>query len=354
MYKNKLLPFVLLFIIGNLAIAQEIPSLVPVVKTSWWQIANEDFDAGQYSNKPSPAEPTNRYHQQVSDFTIYKAANGKWQLVSAVRHTNFKGNHHFLMRWEADSITQTDWEEKGIFLTTDDFPAEAGYKPGVIYAPHCFQHNNKYFLFHNSSSSAHLLTSDDGINFNPFDKENSFYQIFDPGFTGRDLMVFDNRIRDGKWYVYYASKDTTNQDLKGRQFTDIYVRSANSLFGPWSRQKQAGMGTPNRPESNPDSKYNFVNAESPFVIYKDGFYYKFEQTNVVASKDPENFEGKPVVASILQDFNSNKDFWPVLAPEIIVDGEKMYIAYFMNHHIHPLKTLKQGGIFVNELSWIRK
>ncbi len=82
----------------------ELPMVVPVVNSSWWQIANENFDAGIYSNKPGFGEPTLRKHQQVSDFTIYKDANGKWQLISAVRATKFPKGKHFLMRWEADKF----------------------------------------------------------------------------------------------------------------------------------------------------------------------------------------------------------------------------------------------------------
>jgi hypothetical protein len=112
-----------------------------------------------------------------------------------------------------------------------------------------------------------------------------------------------------------------------------------------------GMGTPNRPRQIRHSSSDFVNAESPFVIFHEGYYYKFEQGHVVASNDPLAFEGKPVVANLFPDFVYPEDWWPALAPEIIVDGDKMYIAYFMNHHEHPLRSLKQGGVFVAELGW---
>ena len=334
------------------AFAQDLPKQVPVVLTSWWQIADEDYDAGEYSNKPAPGEPTKRTHQEVSDFTIYQAANGKWELISAVRHTKFPGEGHFLMRWEADHITDQHWENKGVFWTTHDFPESAGYTEGVFYAPYCVKADGKYYLFHNSSGKGYLLVGDDGIHFKSWQNPDGSFPIFDAGDGGRDLMALDNRERDGLWYVYYTHADRNRPELKDRQFSDVYVRTAKTPTGPWSDEHTAGMGTPNRPRSIVHSAADFVNTESQFVIYHDGFYFKFEQGNVVASRDPQDFAGKPVVASMFPNFSYPEQWWPGLAPEIVKDGDKMYIAYFMNHHEHPLGTLKQGGVFVAELGWV--
>ncbi len=343
----------LLLILGSVYAQDILPDYVPAIKGSWWQIANEDFSAGEYSNKPAPGEPTLRNHQQVSDFTIYKAANGKWQIISAVRNTNFPGGAHFLFRWEADNLTNLHWAEKGVFYTTNDFLPKAGYATGVIYAPHCIINDGKFFMFHNSAGTAHLLISDDGINFKPYTRSNGSHILFDAGEAGRDLMVMDNRKHDGLWYVYYVSVDTSRKELADRQFTDVYYRTAKELTGPWSEPGIAGMGLPNRPREIPHSRVDFVNAESPFVIFYKGWYYKFEQAFITASKDPANFKDKPVIANLFPHFEYPRDWWPALAPEVIIDGEKMYIAYFMNHHEHPLKTLQMGGVFMAELTWVK-
>lgn len=345
------LTFALFFTSYDLTAQSELPKTIPFVSSSWWQIANEDYDAGIYSNKPKPGEPTLKDHQQVSDFTIYKSANGKWQMVSAVRNTKFPSGRHFLMRWEANDLTDQNWKEKGIFYTTKDFPAKAGYSEGIFYAPHCVYDNGKFYMFHNSNGGAYLLISDDGIKFNPYINPDGSYVIFDAGDGGRDLMVMDNRKRDGLWYVYYTCADRKNLKLENRQFTDAYVRTSKNLLGTWSAPDEVGLGTPNRPRTINHSPYDFVNAESSFVIYHDGFYFKFEQANVVASRDPKNFEGKPIVAKMFPDFKYPEEWWPALAPEVIIDGDKMYIAYFMNHYSHPFHTLKQGGVFIAELSW---
>jgi len=343
--------FALLFTSYESIAQSELPKTVPVVSSAWWQIANEDFDAGIYSNKPNPGEPTLKDHQQVSDFTIYKSANGKWQMVSAVRSTKFPSGKHFLMRWEANNLTDQNWNEKGIFYTTKDFPASAGYSEGIFYAPHCVSDKGKFYMFHNSNGKAYLLISDDGIKFHSYINPDGSYVIFDAGDGGRDLMVMDNRTRDGLWYCYYTCADRNNKKLENRQFTDAYVRTSKDLTGPWSDPVEVGLGTPNRPRTIAHSSYDFVNAESSFVIYHDGFYFKFEQANVVASRDPKNFEGKPVVANMFPDFKYPEGWWPALAPEVIIGGDKMYIAYFINHSTPPFHTLKEGGVFIAELSW---
>ena len=72
---------------------------------------------------------------------------------------------------------------------------------------------------------------------------------------------------------------------------------------------------------------------------------------MIASRNPKDFQDKPVVSNVIPHFKYPEEWWPVLAPEIIVDGDKMYIAYFMNHHMHPIGTLKQGGVFLPEITW---
>jgi len=338
-----------IFIFNSLA-QNPFPKSIPVVNGSWWQIADEDYDAGIYSNKPKYGEATLPIHQQINDFTIFKAANGKWQLVASVRNTNFPGGKHFIMRWESDRLTTPNWKEKGVFKTTKDFPIEAKYNEGVLYAPHCVKDNNKYYLFHNSGTS-YVLISDDGINFNSYKKPDGSYSLFDIGEAGRDLMILDNRMRDNLWYFYYVSIDRNRPEIENRQFSDVFVRTSKNILGPWSEPHAAGMGIPNRPRSIVHSAYDFVNSESPFVIYHEDFYFKFEQTFVVASADPANFEGKPVVTNMFPNYKYPEEWWPALAPEVVVDGNKMYIAYFLNHNAHPFGTLKQGGVFMAEIIW---
>jgi hypothetical protein len=325
-----------------------LPDEIPVVDGQWWQIATEDYDAGRYSHKPAPGEPVEEGHQEVSDFTIYRAADGTWQLVSAVRQTRFPGEGHLLFRWEGRNLIGQKWQEKGIFWTTATTP-QADYTEGVIYAPHCFADDGTYYLFHNSGGTALVLTSRDGKHFVQARDHKGEYVFFPTGEAGRDLMVLDNRARDGLWHCFYTSIDRSRPGLEGRQFSDVFARTAKDLIGPWSAPVAVGLGTPNRPEHIVHSKYDFVNTESQFVIYRRGFYYKFEQMYVVASQDVRDFEGKPVVSNLFPDFRYPQDWWPALAPEVIVDGDQYYIAAFKNHGTRPLE---QGGVFVARLKWV--
>lgn len=326
----------------------KLPDEVPVVDGEWWQIATEDYDAGKYSNKPAPGEPVRDEHQELCDFAIYRAADGTWQLVSALRQTSFPGEAHLLFRWESKNLTDEKWQEKGILWTTAMTP-EARYTEGVIYAPYCFRVDGTYYMFHNTSGRALVLTSTDGKRFEQAKNDEGNYTFFSTGEAGRDLMVLDNRERDGLWHVFYTSIDRSRPELKGRQFSDVFVRTAKQLRGPWSEPKAVGLGTPNRPENIVHSKYDFVNTESQFVIYHKGFYYKFEQAFVVASADPHDFEGKPIVSNLFPDFKYPEQWCPMLAPEIIEDEGQLYVAMFKNHGKRPLE---KGGVFVARLKWV--
>jgi hypothetical protein len=329
------------------AVEHPLPDEVPLVAGPWVHIATEDYDAGAYNNKPAAGEAVKEAHQEVSDFTVYRAADGTWQLVSAVRQTKFPGEGHLFFRWEGKSLTEGPWEEKGILWTTSTTP-NAKYMEGVIYAPHCVKEGSRYYMFHNSSGTVQALISDDGKRFEQARDYRGEYVFFDAGEAGRDLMILDHRKQDGLWYCYYTGMDRERRELNDRQHHDVYVRTAKTLTGPWSERHAVGLGTPNRPRDIVHARYDFVNAESQFVIHRDGFYFKFEQTYVVASDDPFDFEGKPIVASLYPNFNYPEDWWPALAPEVIVDGDEYYVAMFRNHKRNPLK---EGGVFVAPLNW---
>jgi hypothetical protein len=204
-------------------------------------------------------------------------------------------------------------------------------------------------MFHNSAGTAQVLTSKDGKDFTQAKDDRGRYVFFPTGEAGRDLMVLDNRPLDGLWYVYYTSIDRSRAELADRQFSDVFARTARTLRGPWSSPIVVGIGTPNRPRHIVHSNYDFVNTESSFVVYRKGFYYKFEQMYVVASDDPRDFEGKPVASSLFPEFQYPQQWWPALAPEVIVENGDYYVAVFKNHGTRPLE---KGGVFVARLKWM--
>ena len=320
----------------------------PVVDGDWWQIADEDFDAGQYSNRPAPGEQARDEHQEVGDFTIFQASDGTWQLISAVRQMRFRGSRHLLFRWQSRSLTAPHWTPQGVFWTTDAKPDL--YAPGGIYAPHCIRVAGTYYLFHSTADKAVVLTSRDGKRFVPIPSVSGEPALFRLREGGRDLMVVDNRPRDGRWYVFYAGMDRLRPELAPRNFHDVFARTAPHPLGPYSSSRAVGLGTPNRPAASPHAAADFVNAESPFVVYRNGYYYKFEQNFVVASRNIWEFDHQPIVGRLYPDFDYPSQWWPALAPEVVEFDGRYYVAMFRNHKDRPLS---QGGIFMARLKWIR-
>lgn len=261
--------------------------------------------------------------EQTVDFTIFRAKDGTWQLVSCIRNTAHPGAGRLLYRWEAENLTDTDWTPKGIFLTAD--PA-MGHGEGKAQAPHCVVENGTWWFFF-SSGGAYALTSTDGKAFTPARTRDGKWKFFD---MPRDLMILDNRARDGKWYAFYT--DIRPGKYPERRNHTVSYRTAPALDGPWSRAAtDVGVVSP------PPKGYVFVYAESPFVLHRMGWFYRLEQLHVLASTSVDAWKGPPV-ASL-----GERNPYLYLAPEVIVDGDRTYLAAYKDHG--------KAGIFITELRW---
>ena len=263
---------------------------------------------------------------QAPDFTIFQAADGTWQLVSCVRGTTHPGGGRLLYRWEAKRLTDADWTPKGVFRTSD---TALGHKEGVVQAPHCVKVGGKYYLFYNSAGAAYCLVSDDGEEFRDHKAADGALRFFP---MARDVMLFDNRPRDGMWYAYYT-------DIRPGRYADrknhtVSFRTAKDLAGPWSAEAtDVGVVSP-----TPADAYTFVYAESPFVVFRGGWYYRFEQMNVLASRRPAEWPAKIVTTLTAGDPRA------YLSPEIIADGADEYIAGYRYKR-------GEGGIYLCRLKW---
>lgn len=288
--------------------AQETPHL----DGAWWRIA-----------APPAMEKFATGGEQTVDFTLFQAADSTWQLISCVRNTAHPGGKRLLFRWEGRQLTDADWTPKGIFLTSD--PA-LGHQEGVLQAPHLVKEDGLYWLFYNSGG-ARAMTSKDGKSFEPAKSEAGSHKFFD---MPRDVMLLDNRPKDGKWYAFYT--DIAPGKYADRKNHTVSYRTAAKLAGPWSGDKvDIGVLSP------PPAGYLFAFAESPFVHARKDWFYRFEQLNVFASKDPSRWEGPPVASM------AGRNPLEYLSPEIVEHDGKTYLAAYRDHG--------KGGIHVVRLGW---
>jgi beta-xylosidase len=283
--------------------------------------------AGSWQRLAAPPQ-LEQYHKpgvQAVDFTLYPAADGTWQLISCVRGTAYPGAGRLLYRWEGKRLTDSDWAPKGIFRTAD---VRLGHAEGKIQAPHCVKHDGKYYLFY-SSSGAHCLVGEDGKAFTDHKAHDGQMKFFD---MPRDLMIFNNLDRDGLWYAYFT--DIAPGKYAERKNHTVGARTARRLEGPWSAQKiDVGVVSP-----TPADAYTFVFAESPFVLFRNGWYYRFEQMNVLASRNPRAWQG-PILATL-----TGNNPRALLAPEIVTHDGRDYIA-------GSCYSKDKAGIYLAAINW---
>jgi hypothetical protein len=149
---------------------------------------------------------------------------------------------------------------------------------------------------------------------------------------GRDVCLLDDRERSGKWIAYYTSPEKGINPAT-RDHT-IRARTASEPGGPWS---DVAIEIP--PITPPPPGYAFVYAESPLVVKRGGYYYRFEQLFVFRSEDPMKWMGPPI--AILAPDDPLKR----LAPEIVTRDRKDYLVAYQWRGSDP------RGIYLAPLVW---
>ena len=152
----------------------------------------------------------------------------------------------------------------------------------------------------------------------------------------RDFCVFwDNHLAE---YLMYYTCAGTYPGFKELQ-SIVRVRTSTDLLH-WSKPVTV-MGPPP----------GYGCAESPFVLYRDGYYYlwisgcDYSRVSLYISKDPFNF-GDPALNRIEEQ--------PGHAPEIVKDNGKYYMACSMISTV-PSKTPAAhnlDGVYIQPLTWI--
>ncbi len=290
----------------------EEPVVVPQVVGDWWTIATSP-DLG----------PLGTPEQQPVDFSIWQAADGTWQLWSCVRGTRCGGTGRLLYGWEGARLTDPDWRPIGIAMEAE--PA-LGETPGGLQAPHVIRVDGLYHMFYGDWEHICLATSADGKHFTRVVRPEGVTGLFTEGLGAntRDAMVL--RVGE-RWHCYY----TAFPGQKGA----VYCRTSTDLRS-WSDSTKVASGG--------RAGDGICSAECPHVVLHEpsGCYYLFRtqvygegaQTLVYRSPDPLNFgidDDRTLVCAL-----------PVAAPEIILDGDAMYLACL-------LPSLK--GIRLARLEW---
>ena len=255
------------------------------------------------------------------DFTLFQADNGRWQLIACVRHTSHPGGTRLLYRWSSPDLVAENWRADGIFLSSDP---DWDHAEGTLQAPFHVFDAGRHHLFYNSRGG-HLMTSTDGIDFQPVGTEAIFPM-------GRDVCILDDRERSGKWIAYYTSPEKGINPAT-RDHT-IRARTAENLEGPWS---ESAVEIP--PITPPAKGYTFVYAESPLVVRRGGDYYRFEQLEVFRSDDPLKWEGPPIARL------APRDPLKRLAPEIVTHEGRDYLVAYQWRGRDP------RGIYLAPLVW---
>jgi hypothetical protein len=151
----------------------------------------------------------------------------------------------------------------------------------------------------------------------------------------RDFCIFwDERL--SKYLMYYTSAGTYH-NLKGVQ-SIVRVRTSAELLH-WSEPVTV-MGPPP----------GYGCAESPFVLWRDGYYYlwvsgcDYSRISLYISEDPFNF-GDPAANRIEEQLGH--------APEIVTDNGKDYMACSMISTVPSATPAAHDldGIFIQQLHW---
>lgn len=328
--------------------------LKPVVESEFWEIAPEP-DLSTEGLQPQNAQdlapdlPPGRLQvNQPNDHTIFQSQDGQWHLWACVRRTKAG---RVLVHWESKSLNKTNWKRSGEIIRAKKEAGESlvdWYNQEFIQSPYVVENHGTYFMFYGGYSTGHnpdsipttnydetenqicLMTSPDGRSWQRYQNEFGYSRVFVGPGAARDPCI----VKFGDlWYCYYCGHHDNNR-RKGA----IYVRTSKDLFS-WSDWRIAHFDA----ESMTDT--NEYLPESPFVIFKQGYYYLFRTHGpeggnyVFRSKDPLNFKPDSPDVEFVTHLPA------LIAPEIIIDQhDKEYIT-----------TITDGnryGIRIARLKWI--
>lgn len=244
----------------------------PVIDGDWWVIApSPDLSAvlPELNEEPGREREPNDHH-------IFQSKDGVWQLWACVRKTEVG---RCLVNWEAGSLKESPWLLTGRVIRASREAGESRVEwkgQEFLQSPYVVKAGGRYWMFYGGYASGSdprgkptrsyasmenqigLMVSEDGTHWQRHkDRDGQSRVCLGPG-AARDPMV----VRfDGTWHLYYTGHLEENLQKEA-----IVVRTSDDLVH-WSDWKVAHfIDAPYR-----SSRTN----ESPFVTYRNGYYYLF-------------------------------------------------------------------------------
>ena len=208
-------------------------------------------------------------NQQIVDHGIIQANNGKWQLWACLRGVKVG---RLLYGWEGDSLETENWRHAGIKMRANEDFDENIKEDGEeqIGAPFFIKEKDKYYCFYHSNG-IRVAQSTNGVDYT---KQKPSSKTSIPG--RRDIMIMKH---NNLFYSYVTTSIPEGES---------YVESATSKnLINWSEAKIVSKGG--------KGGSGVVDAESPFVVFIDGYFYLFRtssitfKTVVYRSEDPQDF-----------------------------------------------------------------
>jgi len=294
----------------------------PVIDGEWWPVTGNP-DLGYLTNT----------RQQPVDFGVWQAADNSWQLWSCIRSTNEPGKTRLFYGWEGKSITDKNWEPKGIKMRADPLVGETA---GGLQAPYTFREDGIWHMFSGEWNSICHASGTDGKLFERTIQSNQerVTAIFTEGSgtNTRDPIV----LKDGDTYYCYYTGGIGYRDEGAHEKTGaVYCRTSKDKKH-WSNSTIVSKGG--------RTGDGWGAHECPFVVKIGKYFYLFRTqryglenvSTVYRSLDPLNF-------GVGNDEGFYVTQLPVAAPELVMDKGQWYIVA-----LNP----ELNGIRVARLKWI--
>ncbi|MEK6544890.1 MAG: family 43 glycosylhydrolase, partial [Elusimicrobiota bacterium] len=264
----------------------------------------------------------------VNDHTLVRGKDGKWHIFGIFHKEPFDPEHEYdFVHAVGPTASPGAWTQ-GAFAVDEKMALSRDASVGEthIWAPHVVADSGRFVMFYqgggsdNDKAGMRAATSGDLGAWTRVGPKPVFEDIC----VARDPMVI--RVKD-RWVMYYTRCRDKESQLSG-----VAYRTSTDL-SHWSEPAMALTITDSEP------MFNSGYSESPFVFYKDGWYYlsvtaypvSWDATFLYRSRTPFAFT-EPAVARLRAH-----------APEWIVDERDGGV--FMTH-----AGPGQGGVWVIPVS----